>query len=245
MKITSFFIATLKKFLKQGGMEITKIIIDNKSGYYVENPEAGAKNFSEKISRKEMGGHFEWPNMVALNKAIACFIGDAKKIVNIGSGTGTFEWFVSVDETLKLVASEYDSDCVKWCNDNRQRENITYCSKNMNEIIQNYGTFDLAVSVDVIEHIKDFGGFLRNFSLLADRAIITTPNKTRNQKSLIAAPPQYYQHVREWAPGELYWVLKVFYEEVTLYSMKDPFVPNAEKIGFHSGLSPLIAVCRK
>ena len=39
-------------------------------------------------------------------------------------------------------------------------------------------------------------------------------------------PPPYYQHVREWTAGEFYWVLRLFYERVTLFAMPDPKCPG-------------------
>lgn len=211
--------------------------------FYQEREDVGPVNLSEKIEREQKGGPFEWPNMVALNQALACFIKDAKSIVNIGAGTGAFEWFASIDQSLFFTASEFDQDCLDWCRTNRQRPNIIYCSKTMNELLAENGKFDLAVCVDVIEHIKDYGNFLKEFSLLAERAIITTPNKDRNFRSAIAVTPEYYQHCREWNAGEFYWVLKCFYKQVELYAMPDVYIPETVKIGLMSTLTPLIAVC--
>lgn len=213
--------------------------------FYRERKDAGPVNFSEKIEREKQGEHFEWPNMVALNQTIACFIKDARRIVNIGSGTGSFEWFASVDDSISFTASEFDTDCVAWCKQNRQRSNIYYCSKSMETLISENSKFDLAVAVDVIEHIFDYGSFLRNFSLLADRAIITTPNRDRSLATAMALEPDYYQHCREWNAGEFYWVLRTFYKKVELYAMPDVYVPKTVPIGFLSTMTPLIAVCTK
>ena len=223
---------------KTENQEYPKLIV------YQENPEAGPKNFSEKIAREKKGDTFEWPNMVALNKAVARFIGDEKKIVNIGTGTGTFEWFVSVDRSLQLVASEFDEECVRWCKEHRQRENICYCSYDMKELRKRFGKFDLSLAIDVIEHIGNYGIFLRDFSQLADRAIITTPNKARSVETL-TSPPAYYQHVREWTAGEFYWILKIFYSQVEMYSMPDIYLPDVTKISLLSTMTPLIAICSK
>lgn len=233
----------LNLILRNNGYRIQKIVPDTVG--YIENPEVGSDNFSEKVKRVEEGGPFEWPNMKALNQAIANYIGDAKKIVNIGSGTGTFEWHASVDNTLSFVASEFDQECLKWCKENRSYNNITYCDLSMEELLARYGKFDLAVSVDVIEHVKDFPAFLSEFSKLSERAILTTPNKSRDHSSLIAQPPRYYQHVREWTAGEFFWVLRVFYKDIELYAMPDNYVPQATRIGLLSNFTPLIAVCKK
>ena len=197
---------------------------------YKENPETG------RVSS-------EPPNIVTLNQTVACFIKNAKKIVNVSAGIGTFEWFVSVDSSLNLIASESDKECVAWCKKNRLRKNITYCNKKMNELKKEYGTFDLALAVNFIEHIYDYGSFLNEFSNLANNAIITTVNKDRDFSSSKTSPPANRQCVREWNAGEFYWVLKVFYTKVNLYSMQDQYIPQAKKVGLYSTLTPLIAIC--
>lgn len=211
---------------------------------YSENEEVGCVNLSEKKKRVEEGGPFEWPNIVALNKAINQFIDKEKSIVTIGAGTGTFEWHAADKHpNIKFVSSEFDKECVEWCKNNRSKDNITYTSLGIKELLLEYKKFDLVVCVDVIEHISDYPSFLNSFSSLADRAIITTPNKSRDFESYTANSPIYYQHVREWTAGELYWVLRTFYDKVSLYSMPDPYEPEVRKIGILSKMTPLIAVC--
>ena len=143
------------------------------------------------------------------------------------------------------MASELDEECGRWCRENRQRENITYCSNTIGELLMDADGFDLAVSIDVIEHVANYSEFLREFSQLADRAIITTPNKARHHASLTAMPPAYEQHVREWTGGEFYWVLRLFYAEIQLFAMHDIDTPTLREIGPLSTLTPLIAVCTR
>ena len=183
--------------------------------------------------------------MVALNEAVAGLVGDRRKVVNIGAGTGTFEWFVSTDPAVQLVASEFDEECVAWCLENRRRPNIVYGSQTIPELIEEYGQFDLSVAIDVIEHVADYAGFLREFSGLSEHAIITTPNKARSYQSLVTSPPGYFQHVREWTAGEFYWVLRTAYSDVRLYAMPDVYVPKIERVGLLTTMTPLIAVCRR
>jgi 2-polyprenyl-3-methyl-5-hydroxy-6-metoxy-1,4-benzoquinol methylase len=245
MTIKQKVLRRINRHLGGRGWELARTRALEAAPGYRENPEVGSKNFSEKMARLERGEPFEWPNMLSLNQAAARFIGPARQIVNIGAGTGAFEWFVSVDPSLDLVASEFDPDCVRWCRENRQRENIRYCSADMAVLRDEYGGFDLAVAVDVIEHVGDFGAFLGEFSHLADRAIITTPNRARTSANPVAGPPAYYQHVREWTAGEFYWVLRAFYSRVELHAMPDVHVPATQEVGLDTELTPLIAVCER
>ena len=212
---------------------------------YTERKGSNALSFSDKKKKEIEEKTFEKPDFIALNQAISCFIKHAKSIVNIGSGVGTFEWFASVDNSLTFTAVEFDKGNIEWSKKHRQRKNITYCSTPMSELIKDKKKFDLAVSLDVIDHIYEFGTFLSEFSTLADRGIISITNKDRAFQTSIAETPQESSYCREWNAGEFYWVLRAFYKNVQLYSLPDPFVPKVEKIGFMSTLSPVIAVCSR
>ncbi len=239
----------INRVLFNSSYTIKKIDLENQVPieglFYQENDEVGAKNLEDKMARVESGGPFEWPNILALNEAVATLLGSAKKVVNIGSGTGYLEWFASVDRSKTFYASEFDLDCREWSKANRSAPNIHFGSQSMEELIRENGPFDLAISIEVIEHIKDYSEFLIQFSKLAPKAIITTPNKDRTVKDAMATSPIYYQHVREWTASEFYWVLRCYYKEVKLYAMKDEYVPSIYPVGFGTKMTPLIAVCEE
>lgn len=237
-------VRALNHAMRPLGFELARSL-PSASCEYVENPEVGSLNFSEKLARIERGEPFEWPNMVALNQALASHIGKASRVVNIGAGTGTFEWHAANNTDAQFIASEFDRDCVTWCKENRAHPNISYCSDTMDVLLSEHGEFDLAVSVDVIEHVADYAGFLTEFSALAPRALITTPNKARNAKSLANLSPGYEQHVREWTAGEFYWVLRLFFRDVKLFAMPDVYSPEFVPIGPLSTMTPLVAVCER
>jgi hypothetical protein len=207
---------------------------------YVENPEAGGINLHEKKNRKENGGYFEWPNMVALNWACTKLIGNAETILEIGGGTGCFTYEASAVTSCNIICADVDEEAIDWARKHRSRENIKYVSDHVTEA---FGLFDLVVAVDVIEHIEHFSDFIRICCHLADRAVLTTPNKQRDHGSDSAGPPAYYQHVREWSAGEFYWILKSFYKNVSLYAMPDVYVPEICPVDVKSKLTPLIAEC--
>ncbi len=209
---------------------------------YEENPEAGPANWSEKMARVAKGESFEWPNMVALNWAVATMVGPARRIVELGGGTGCFAYEVSVDPKRFVLCSDFDKEAIRWARKNRSRENIKYLDR---PVTPDDGPFDLLVAIDVIEHLQDYRSFLETCFSLAPRAIITTPNKSRVQQSATASPPSYYQHVREWTAGEFYWVLQTFYQSVKLYAMPNIYIPKLEPIKITDSLTPLVAVCEQ
>lgn len=207
---------------------------------YRENPRADASNNDPRTHRKHSQDRPEQPNMVALNWAVARFAGSARRIVELGGGTGCFAYEAASVPDRFVLCSDLDKGAIDWARENRARPNIEY----VNRLVEtSEGPFDLVVSVDVIEHIQDYRAFIEQCVALAPRAILTTPNKNRDPLSAQASPPAYYQHVREWTAGEFYWVLRVYYRSVQLYAMPDVYIPDVVPIDVTSTLTPLIAVC--
>jgi 2-polyprenyl-3-methyl-5-hydroxy-6-metoxy-1,4-benzoquinol methylase len=251
-KLKPFFKKHINGFLNRYGYEIQKkknnLIVSNKDYTtsilpYLENLEKGPVNFEVKKKRVSENGPFERPNIIALNQTVVSLFGNEKKILEIGSETGCFAWHAAMDKNRYIVASEMDKGARNWAIKNRAAENIEYVSKSLNEFSAN--SFNLIVAVEIIEHLKDYSDFLKEFVRIAPEAIITTPNKNRDEQSAEISPPKYYQHVREWTAGEFYWVLKTFYRDVKLYAMPNVYVPYSVPIDITSKMTPVIGVCKK
>ncbi len=207
---------------------------------YAENVEVGAKNLSEKLTRVQNGGLFEWPNIVALNWAVARMVGDARKIVEIGCGTGAFAYEAAADPRRQILAADGDGEAIAWARENRSRPNIMYTDQ---WIVADDGPFDLAASMEVVEHLDDYHGMLKLMCALAPKSIVTTPNRSRAAETRHAGPPTYHQHVREWTAGEFYWVLKSHWDSVSLFAMPNVYVPEFVPVDVDTMMTPIIAVC--
>ena len=203
------------------------------------NPEPGPFNLEEKEFCLKEYGFFEWPNMVALNWTVASLVGSDKKIIEVGSGTGCFASEASVDHSRSFLCLEAEARARAWAQEHRSRPNIEYADKRLEDLGER--TFDLAVAVDIVEHIKEYQSFLHQCARVARRAIITTPNRFRyGERSLT---PGYIHHVQEWNAGEFYYILNNFWKNVNLYAMQDPFIPICIPCDINTELHPLIAVC--
>ena len=200
--------------------------------------ETGPLNFDRRESIIQQCGFFEYPNMVALNWAVASLVGDAKKIVEMGSGLGCFAFDAGQDSSRSLLCLEEDAGARGWAQKHRALSNVSYDSISLHELKPE---FDLAVSIDVLEHIEDYQAVLSELSRIAPRGIFTTPNRMRETPPRLC--PGFYQHVREWSAGEFYYMLRQFYNNVYLLSMPDCYVPVTVSIDINSTLTPLTAVC--
>lgn len=214
----------------------------NEGSPYRERDEFGYSNLQDKLDRINAGESFEYPDIVNLNQAVVGLVGGESRIVELGSGTGKFATAVANGLRRRVVASEYDELTYRWCLENiGESEFLTFVN---GPVRPAHGEFDLAVSIEVVEHVKDYPGFLKSMSELAPRTLITTPNRMRSYRDYHAGPPRYFQHVREWTAGEFYWVLRCYWSDVKLYALVSDTQPVITEVSIDTRLSPLIADCR-
>lgn len=212
---------------------------------YHFNPQIEMSNIESKRDQVNNGGEFETTGMIQLNTAIGSLLKDKKTVVNIGCGIGTFENIHAPNNPgVQYLACDYDPASIDWCIDNRAYDNVEYRTCTMSDILLEKRTFDVALAVDVIEHLENYKGFLDEFSQLSNQAIITTPNRERYSTWESLLRPQYPFHVQEFNPGELFFILKMYYEDVALFTLNYS-TTELEKIGLYTRLPQLIAYCRK
>lgn len=253
VSLPSFLKYLLRTFFRKLGFEIeyvgrprrsSRAVVaspGSASAPYVENPEIGPGNLAEKLAQVQKGQPFEWPNIVALNRAVAAMVPSALRIVELGGGTGCFALEAAAVDDRYILSSELDTDTSRWAARNRPAPNIRYIDRMP---VPEDGPFDLVVAIEIIEHVEDFTGLLRLCARLSSRAIITTPNRCRGPKFDVPGPPPLAKHVREWTAGEFYWTLRCFYRDVRLFAMPNPYQPEVIPIRVTDTLSPLIADCR-
>lgn len=220
-------------------------LIPNQAGIlYKRNVEAGLMD----TEIRDVDGIWEYPGMIVTNQVIGdkFLTNDIKSVVNIGSGVATFESLhAKTHKDVKFLACEMDQSSTDWAINNRPYPNVKYSTQNMTEILKNLGgsKFDMAITVDVIEHVADYKSFLDEFSMLADRAVISTPN--RDMDIVLAHGPLYKYHVQEFNAGELYFILKMYYRNVELFSAPDPLKPKLVPVGLYSTYEKIYAYCEK
>lgn len=209
---------------------------------YVERAEFGASNLQTKLDNLKAGLPFEYPDIVNLNHAVVLLLnGGNQRIVELGCGTGKFA-LAAAEEGRFVVASECDGMTYRWCLENLpKRDNLVFVN---GPVPSDLCPFDVSVSIEVVEHVSDYVGFLNQLRSLAPHSLITTPNRKRSASEYHSGPPGYFKHVREWTAGEFYWVLRSFWDDVRLYALTSQTEPRCIKVDVDTALSPLIADCR-
>ena len=226
----------------------------NETPEYVERAEYGPSNLEVKLQRVAAGGPFEPRDVSLVNMVAVRLVGEATKVLEVGSGTAMFaSRLAALRPEVHITASEFEDRTREWAAANRSASNIEFCSRSLNSF--SVDEFDLVVALEVVEHIHDYAAFLHGLSRAAARAIISTPNKNRSAFDSMASEPAFDQHVREWTAGELYWVLRVFWNRVELYTLPHidrqakafaadaHYDPTYARTGLHCREHNLIAVC--
>lgn len=230
------------------------ISLRRRNSEYRERSEFGPSNLAVKLERQASGGPFEPLDIQLVNRAAGALAGNPSKVLEMGSGTGMFATFIAdAHPNCVVIASEFHDATREWAAQNRDRPNISYCKSGLEDFSAQ--EFDLVVALEVVEHLKDYSTFLAHLSALAPRAIVSTPNKLRNAFDSIANPPYFEQHVREWSSEAFYWVLRVFWDKVQLFTVPDmqaqmtrlaanaTYRPTVIGTGLHCRDHALIAVC--
>ena len=207
---------------------------------YSERVETGPQNLDLKLERERQGGPFEPYDVALVNRAAVQLLGDEESILEIGCGTGMFSYLAAENPQRSITASEQDEETLQWTVRNRSRENIQYCKKALSQF--NTDEFEVAVAIELVEHLSDYSAFLKEVATVAPTAIITTPNKNRSPFDSVANTPAYDGHVREWTCGEFCWVLRAFYSDVEMYTIKG-FAAEVERFKINQYLILILTRC--
>ena len=225
-------------------------------GPYLERPESGPTNLEHKLARQAAGGPFEPVEIVLVNNAVLELAGPAATVAEFGSGTGYFAHrYATKNPRSSVKASEFHEPTRTWAAAQRAAPNLDYGRFPTGDFAT--GAVELAVAIEVIEHVADYAGLLGELARVSTRAIVTTPNRERSWRDRDVLTPRYGDHVREWSASEFLWVLRCFWDDVQMHGIKNfprslaalrndaEFQPAAERLGHWSRSPQLIAVCRK
>lgn len=213
---------------------------------YIGNNQIDMSNINAKIKQMEEGVDFETSWMLTQNNVIGLhFLDSFSNLVNVGCGVGTFENCHAPNfPDVQFCSIDYDKDSIDWCQKNRPFPNVEYRNCTMKDLIAENKKYSLAISIDVIEHLSDYKGFLDELSSLSDTAIISTPNRDRYDDVESLVKPPYMYHVQEFNAGELFFILKMYYKNVTLFTLnKEKAI--LEEVGLYNKCPVTIAYCQK
>jgi 2-polyprenyl-3-methyl-5-hydroxy-6-metoxy-1,4-benzoquinol methylase len=159
-----------------------------------------------------------------------------KKVLDLGCGLG-YGSAILAEKAESVVGADIDSEAVKSASSSHKRENLSFKAideKDINLSVFEKNSFDIVVSFQVIEHVKDDCLYLSSIKrVLKNRGevYITTPNRTA--RVLDIQHPWNHHHLREYSSKELESLfVKYFYqvECMGLTAQRDVLINELERV---------------
>ncbi len=142
-----------------------------------------------------------------------------KRVLDAGCGEG-YGANLLAKVARQVIAIDYDKKAIRRAARRYQKSNLIFHARDLNQLrAYEADSFDVVCCFQVIEHLKDPVGFLRDAAdlLKADGVfLISTPNRLQ---TFVDWP----YHEREYAADEFRELLEAVFPEVTLYALHASF----------------------
>jgi SAM-dependent methyltransferase len=139
------------------------------------------------------------------------------RVLDVGFGEG----YGSTILTGEYTGVELDPDLVSHARTRYPARFETYDGRHLPD-----GPFDLAVSFQVIEHVRDPDPWLAEIARVGRRAMFATPNRIHRIGE--GERPWNRYHVREFSAQELRQLLERHYDDIVVYGISAP--PEIEAV---------------
>ena len=142
-----------------------------------------------------------------------------KSVLDVGCGTGygTYEMASSI-YNIKVMGIDISDEAINYAKEHYRHKNLDFLKMDCTNLNFEQGTFDMVVSYEVIEHIKQVNDYLSEIKRVLNKEgvfIVSTPNKKMYSDVL----PDYENpyHVKEYYLPEFRALLKQYYRYVDIY----------------------------
>ncbi len=148
-----------------------------------------------------------------------------KDILEVGCGTG-YGTFLLAERAISVSAIDYSSQAIRYAYRNYHAENISYSVMKAEKLQFASDSFDVALSSEVFEHLRDQRGHLREVSRVLrpnGLCFIATPNPEISQG-------QNKFHTKENSLPEMACLLSEFFADVQIIeTLLDPPTEQKQK----------------
>lgn len=150
-----------------------------------------------------------------------------KIVLDSGCGTGYGAKFLAKQGASLVTAVDIDKKVIRQCQKRYSRvKNLKFEACEADIFQFNRESFDVVISMEVIEHVRNYRKYLREIRRVLKRKgilIIATPNKKIFSPGL--KKPMMAHHVKEFYSRELSLILKRNFSKVNMYGK---FITNKQ-----------------
>ncbi len=142
-----------------------------------------------------------------------------KNVLDIACGTGYGSKMLALGGAKSVLGGDIDQESIALARAKYQQAGVRFEVMNGIEMAAEDGSFEVVISFETIEHIKEAEKFVAELARVLKsqgRLILSTPNRIATKKLGIKNP----FHVREFNREELWAILKNDFEEVKFYGQR-------------------------
>jgi SAM-dependent methyltransferase len=146
----------------------------------------------------------------------AATLSSGKRVIDIGCGEGYGPSLLS-RTAAEVLGIDIAPEVIEHARKTYRQPNLSFEVMNVNRLEVPVGSFDVAISFQVVEHLVDEGGYFSEIArvLAPDGlALITTPNRLTISPG--SRKPINPFHLREYTPDELGELLADYFESVEI-----------------------------
>lgn len=135
-----------------------------------------------------------------------------KNVLDIASGTGYGSALLG-ETAASVTGVDVDADAIEYANKNYASKNVKFVQGEGTKIPIADDTFDVVVSYETIEHIKDYKTFMAEVKRVLKKDglfILSTPND-------LEYPEGNHFHIHEFTPKELEKLVKGYFKNIKTY----------------------------
>ncbi|MFH1888576.1 MAG: class I SAM-dependent methyltransferase [Candidatus Omnitrophota bacterium] len=159
-----------------------------------------------------------------------------KGVLDIGCGEGYGSYYLS-GSSKEVTAIDYNQEIIDHAKNKYIANNLEFYSLDIKDLCSLKGKFDAICSFQVIEHLQDTQGFLKNIKLLLNPAgifICSTPNMLDASQNSVRPLNRF--HVREYLFDEFRQLLGVHFKRIEISGLKKGARLNVYRMLKKSGL---------
>jgi len=162
-----------------------------------------------------------WQEHLARYEFATKFI-KGKVVLDIACGTGYGSEYMLRRGARKVIGVDISAEAINYAKRHYSREMLFFIESNATMLPFNNNSFDVIISFETIEHIKEYENFIQEVSRVLKNEgifICSTPNKrVSSPHSEIPLNPY---HVREFYAIEFACLLKKYFSGVSLYGQNN------------------------
>lgn len=147
---------------------------------------------------------------------IAAGLARGRRVLDIGCGEG-YGPALMAEVASRVVGVDVAPEVIRHASESYRKPNLSFSVMEAGGLEFRTGSFDVAVSMQVVEHLRDESGYFTEMARVlapGGLALVTTPNRlTISPGSDVPVNPF---HLREYTPGELAERLGGYFENVRI-----------------------------